>query len=519
MRFPAFAERLFSTKVSEFGGLCHRVDEDEGGWDYVIELPHREYRGPADSQPPRQRAFIQVKSTEGARTSVPIKLSNLLKSAQDPSPWFYVFIKEQHGEPVVYIKHFWADLIARSLKAIRSAECEGAQLNKRSMSISFTDGDIISGDFLQWMQGCIDAQADYQADKRRLYAEVGHEKGYGTARLLFADHTNEEIFREFLDLGNGLRVSRFEYVPERFSLPDNSRKISETDGKVFINPQPQGTCQVRFRSPPTAPAFSITGTMYAVPFAPQAPVRVSAPPIELLLSSEGVTMNMSMRFEERLPLEHWYTYSRIRLLSMSGPLQVELWRDSRKLVGCILSHTQTAESLDWNTVHSLAEVVRTIARDRNVPELSFSLDDINAHLSDLGYLTQGCAPAVRLQCDADMPLEPGVTSFLHYSLAELAGWTLGHLVRRRVLQDVIDGDKRVITAGPYEILETYAFKDAGPEERLLVQDNYTRVLQALEESEHPLGFGELGTYIRELALLSGDLRDAAGKLAGSDEHA
>lgn len=302
-----------------------------------------------------------------------------------------------------------------------------------------------------------------------------------------------------------MKISSFEYVPERFSIPDYSRKVSMSDGTVYITPQPQGTCEVRFRSSPTDSAFSMTGTMYAVPFTPEAPIRVSAPPVELLFSPQRVTMDMAMKFLQPLPLDHWHTYSRLKLWSMKGPLHVELWRDSRKIDAYILIDRQTGQNLDWDNLYSLSEAIRTIANDRNVRDLSFSLADINAHIEDLGYLFQGCAPSVRFECDATVPLEPGVTSFLHYSLAELAGWTIGHLIRRTVLRDIIDGDKRIITVGPFKILETYAFNGAGPEERALANDDYERVLQALEETEHPLGFGEFGTYIRQLHRLSDEL--------------
>src|SRR5690606_7210147 len=188
---------------------------------------------------------------------------------------------------------------------------------------------------------------------------------------------------------------------------------------------------------------------------------------ELLFSQQRVTMDMGMRFGDPLPLDHWHTYSRLKLWSMKGPLHVELWRDNRKIDASILIDRQTGQHLDWDKLYSLSEAIQTIARDRNVGELSFSLADINAHISDLGYLFQGRAPSVRFECDATMPLGAGVTSFLHYSLAELAGWTVGHLIRRTVLQDVIDGHKRIITGGPFNILETYAFKNAGPKERAL----------------------------------------------------
>lgn len=500
-RLPSFAERFFATQVSEYDGVCHRVEEDVSGWDYVVEFPDRPHDGPAESQPPRGRAFVQVKSIQGATTSVPIKLSNLRKSAQDPSPWFIVLIKKRRGEPVLYIKHFWEELIGSSLAAIRKAENAGAKLNKRTMSVPFTDDDIIPGDFVRWMQDRIAAFEDYLIEKRDLYAGLGHERGYGTANILFADHSNDEIFKEFLGLGSGLKVSSFEYVPERFSIPDYSRKLSKSDGTVYITPQPQGSCEVRFRSVPTEPVFSLTGTMYAAPFAPNAPIRVSAPPVELLFSPNRVSMDMSMKFGERMPLDHWHTYSQLKIWSMKGPLQVELWRDHRRLDASILIDRQPGHNLDWEALHSLSTAIRTIAVDRKVTDLSFSLPDINAHIGDLGYLFQGRAPFVRLECEANSPLELGVTSLVYYSLAELAGWTFGHLIRRTVLRDVIEGKRRVITAGPFKVLETYAFRNAGTYERDLVQDDYKRLLQELEATEHPLGFGDFGTYIQELYAL------------------
>jgi hypothetical protein len=34
------------------GALCHKVEEDESGWDFLIEFPAKPFAGPADMQPP-----------------------------------------------------------------------------------------------------------------------------------------------------------------------------------------------------------------------------------------------------------------------------------------------------------------------------------------------------------------------------------------------------------------------------------------------------------------------------------
>lgn len=501
-RLPAYAERFFATQVSDHDGVCHKAEEDVNGWDYVVELPNAPHPGPADSQPPHDRAFVQVKSVTGTKTSIKVRLSNLRKSAQDHNPWFIVLIKKVDGKPVLYIRHFWKELIERSLISIRTAETEGAALNKRTMAVSFGPNDLMQGDLVSWMQQRILEVDNYLLEKRRLYQKLGYESGYGQAQMLFAGHTQEEIFTEFLGLGSGLRVSKFDYVPKRFAIPDYSRRISENEGTVHITPQPQGTCEVRFRSSPAERPFKLTGTLYAVPIVPDGPVRVSAPPVELLFQSNKVDLNMSIKLGEKMPLDHWHTYSKLKVLSLKGPLHVELWRENRKIDASILIDQATGGHMDWDAIYSLSKAIKAIADDRQISQLSFSLPDINEHINDLGYLFQGVAPSLRFECDAEAPLEHRVTSLVYYSVAKLTEWTFGHIVRRKVLQDTVKDDRRRITAGPSELLETYALKHASSEEREMIDADYSRHLHSLEEREHPLGFGELGTYIRALQSLS-----------------
>lgn len=92
-RLPKYAERFFAAQVSEFDAFCHRVDEDENGWDYIVELPNSPHTGPADEQPAHDRAYVQIKSTTGSDTTVQITLSNLRKASQDPQPWFVALIR------------------------------------------------------------------------------------------------------------------------------------------------------------------------------------------------------------------------------------------------------------------------------------------------------------------------------------------------------------------------------------------------------------------------------------------
>src|SRR5687767_403186 len=91
-RLPRYAELKLQSLSAETGALCHGVDEDESGWDCLIEFPEKDFAGPADARPPRAVAYAQVKSLAKRSLSCRVKLSNALRAAQSPQPWFVVLV-------------------------------------------------------------------------------------------------------------------------------------------------------------------------------------------------------------------------------------------------------------------------------------------------------------------------------------------------------------------------------------------------------------------------------------------
>lgn len=49
-RLPRYAELKLQSLCAEAGALCHGVDEDESGWDCLIEFPEKDFPGPADAR-------------------------------------------------------------------------------------------------------------------------------------------------------------------------------------------------------------------------------------------------------------------------------------------------------------------------------------------------------------------------------------------------------------------------------------------------------------------------------------
>lgn len=115
-------------------GGAEDLTQAESGWDRLVEFPEKVFAGPADTHPPRSVAYVQVKSVH--KRSPPtcrVKLSNALRAAQSPQPWFVVLVTAPTPKypPRIYAVHFWEELIRRTLESVRRAENEKHPLHKR----------------------------------------------------------------------------------------------------------------------------------------------------------------------------------------------------------------------------------------------------------------------------------------------------------------------------------------------------------------------------------------------------
>jgi hypothetical protein len=138
-RVPRFAETKFANLCAVAGALCHPVGEDESGWDFHIEFPQPPLAGPSDTHPPPKNAFVQVKSARKHQLACRVKLSNALRAARSPQPWFVVLMtaNAKSESARFYAVHVWEPLIRRTLEAVRRAENAKVALHKRYLTIRF----------------------------------------------------------------------------------------------------------------------------------------------------------------------------------------------------------------------------------------------------------------------------------------------------------------------------------------------------------------------------------------------
>ena len=248
-RLPQWAERYFGTLCAAEGVVCNKAEEDESGWDFHVEFPQQPLAGPPDMHPARITAYVQVKSARRRDGLVcRVKLSNALRAAQSPKPWFVVLVVADAGnEPTsIYALHVWEALIRRSLKAVRRGHNERKALHKCDFTIRFNAADERRDRLLAWMYQAIDdVGPDYEQQKKSIFQTVGYEEGYGIVHVTFEPTTADKILENFLGLGSGIPMSRFVYSPARFGILSPEPELDASSGVFHVTPKPATVCEIR----------------------------------------------------------------------------------------------------------------------------------------------------------------------------------------------------------------------------------------------------------------------------------
>ena len=104
-------ERTFAALVSDYepGATCNASEEDEHGWDHVVEFDHRPLRGlPADLATALPACFVQTKTRlRYGNLKATMKLSNALAFTRSNNPCFVVIVSAPAGEPTRFHAVHW----------------------------------------------------------------------------------------------------------------------------------------------------------------------------------------------------------------------------------------------------------------------------------------------------------------------------------------------------------------------------------------------------------------------------
>jgi len=490
-------------KCADAGAISHSPAEDQNGWDRLIEFPSPPSPGPADTHAPAKSAFVQVKSTMQANLSVRISLSNALKAAQSPEPWFLMLVVggPNSPKPKIYAVHLWEDFLRRALKAVRQAENSKAKLNKRTIGIGFTENDRHDDDLIAWMTSEIGGQgADYQQRKQEFYRKLGYEDGAAVGRFTVAHVGLDEIANNFLGLGDGLPISEFFLAPARFGLVSPRPLVDHTgDGKIVITPSPVDDCEVRFVVEETL--YSLKGRVFALgaPIFQDAErrIRFSAEFIEVVIAGippQLVTLRISLDPNQQTSLYVLEAFAALKTQSLKGiPIDIQIWGRGRRLANLV-------QTSDVNSVTSKVEWARFLAAIRGVrPILGVAEETTKRSLNELlkggqrlaafPYFTQ--APSIRFEFEPTIDAPDLIDSLIFYSYVELDEVLIYCLCECAVTHETKANTLRQLDFGPVRRVDFYSLSNAGALGRQQIEADYRKYLGKREAEGHPLGIGDI----------------------------
>ncbi|EPE7078505.1 hypothetical protein ACSMAD_002986 [Cronobacter sakazakii] len=176
-------------KLCGASGLIYNSssEDDAGGWDCIVEFPLTNtipLLNSLDEQP--IQCLVQIKSTDGKKNGVSVKLSNMKRFCDTPLPCFFFFACYEGGTNITsaYLVHVDKDMMFSVMQRIRKNDAGNrSPLHKLSFTVNHSEGDEID---LSAKYALRDAIQKYIPSGIKLYCEkklaLLGEVGYKDAR-------------------------------------------------------------------------------------------------------------------------------------------------------------------------------------------------------------------------------------------------------------------------------------------------------------------------------------------------
>lgn len=358
------------------------VSYDQNGWDCLIEFPPLPSDGPPDLGPPGLAILAQVKSSENAKQSCAISLSNALKYAQHALPCFIVLAApDKQGRPAAYIRHVWDDALGDILKRVREAHLAGVPLYRRRMTITFTDADRFDEDAVKQMALILDELGPkYATRKQALYDTLGYEHAAGTGNLIFDKGVDPETLVDLaLGLVESVPIARFTYHDTRFGLTATKPDIDQAEGLISMTPTAVADCQVTIRDPDSDAEINLPGQVFS-PGIPHLPrefwkLRIKTSVLDVVLPFEGKgKVSSKIDLDARRSLSELMQTVTVWSWASRGGLEMQIWSDGRLMSGSRMEMDPMDDGPHWRRLHRVLGALTALAPEGRWPDgIGFSL--------------------------------------------------------------------------------------------------------------------------------------------------
>ncbi|WP_371262209.1 hypothetical protein [Sphingopyxis sp. YR583] len=404
-------------------------------------------------------ASVQVKTTETRSRSVSIRLSNALHYTRNPLPTFIVLVAIEGGQPRYFAKHVWTELIGAWLKAAREADAAGAtEANHDDVTLRFEDSDERGEAVLDWMQQEIRLVGKtYAAIKQNIVDTIGFEKTRGTIELEMA----MEDLNDFLDIQLGLtprfRANRFTVRSERFGIEASIPEVDLRDVDIILTPLGQDA-MLHFQFPKGV-SVSLPAKLYGAEDEDRHAMRVVTRCFEWTRRSEGdVRVRALLSTEEAMPIAEIALFALLKAHDAADRFHIEIEVGGKSYGRISLSvgtDDERKKAWGWTalTFLSLLDIEKELSSP--LPELSHS--QVYGEDGDPMILCSMASERyLRFELDRSPDMPDRFTSFLAYGYARVGSLMIGIISRRPIIDDRLNGEKRLVGLGVPKLLRCFA---------------------------------------------------------------
>jgi len=214
-RIGDLGEAQFRLWAIEAHAVASRVENDQHGWDFIVELSRGSLTaggGALDLMPCELHCFVQVKTITSPDSRVQIALSNWNRMVKDPVPWFVMVIVLNDEERAcdAYLVHVDEAWCGRVLKRLRELpESEAQSLHHRMLEVSWNDQQRFTrlhGKSLEiGIRFHVGADLpSYTKRKHRWITESGYEADSHVVHLALAATEEDEANRQRAEFAVGV---------------------------------------------------------------------------------------------------------------------------------------------------------------------------------------------------------------------------------------------------------------------------------------------------------------------------
>ena len=266
-------ESLFSAFCSTTGMVANKSDIDRHGWDFHVEFVDEKTLpfDPVVGEPTIEMK-VQVKTSDRTTGGRQIKLTNLLKMCNSPSPCFICFIElgENDLPQNIYVKHIDEQFMRFVFQRAHELDQEGKEIKGHKPRIKYTQSDRLdepTGRHLKekFISYIPNGMSDYVNQKIQLVKSIGFEDGSRKINFRVSGSDGlQKLQNMMLGLDDRIDIENIEIKSKRFGRVSEETIASAVSGKIKLEAKPE-PCTLNIRRQPTDAPLSFKGQFHNSP--------------------------------------------------------------------------------------------------------------------------------------------------------------------------------------------------------------------------------------------------------------